>query len=253
MHIFLTGASTGIGNAIARELDRHFAGSAFFSLVSRRKELLEALAKELDGRAAVYPADLSEPAIAETVLEQAVQEHGPVDILINNAGVQHIDHFTSIQNEDAEKLLRLNYLTPARLMRRVLPTMAERNNGTIVNIASIGAIIPTPYMAEYCASKAALAALATALAGEYKDTQIHFLTVYPGPIATAMAEYADTRYGKGVTSNVPFGTAEELAKEIRIAIAKKKHKLIYPAFYRGADLFRDFSIWLTAHMAPKPK
>ena len=87
MHIFLTGASTGIGNAIARELDNHFKGAAFFSLSSRKKELLDDLAKTLKSKSAVYAADLSEPAVAEMTLERAVKEHGPIDILINNAGM----------------------------------------------------------------------------------------------------------------------------------------------------------------------
>jgi short-subunit dehydrogenase len=253
MHIFLTGASTGIGSAIAAELDKHFRGEATFSLVSRKKELLEAVGSKLEGKSAVYVADLSEPSAAEMTLDQAVKENGPVDILINNAGMQNIEHFLSIKNEDAEKLLKLNYLTPARLMRRVLPSMVERNSGEIINIASLGGITPTPYMAEYCASKAALASLALGLSGEYKDTKIHFLTVYPGPIETAMADYAGDRYEKGAMKNVPFGTTDGLAKEIRVAMEKKKHKVVYPALYKTAEMFRDFSIWVTAQMAPKPK
>lgn len=253
MHIFLTGASTGIGNAIARELDNHFKGQAFFSLSSRKKELLDDLAKTLKSKSAVYAADLSEPAVAEMTLERAVKEHGPIDILINNAGMQNIDHFTSIKNEDADKLFKLNYTTPTRLMRKVLPSMAERNTGTIVNIASLGGITPTPYMSEYCASKAALASLAIALSGEYKDTALHFVTVYPGPVETPMSDYAGGRYEKDAMSKVPFGTADGLAKEIRIAIEKKKHKVVYPAIYQTAEVFREFSIWVTAKMAPKPR
>jgi len=253
MHIFLTGASTGIGNAIARELDNHYKGEAFFSLVSRNKELLDKLASQLKGKSAVYAADLSEPAVAEMTLDRAVKEHGPIDILVNNAGMQNIDHFTSIKNEDADRLLKLNYSTPARLMRRVLPSMVERNSGVIVNTASVGGITPTPFMAEYCASKAALASLAIGLSGEYKDTKLHFLTVYPGPVETPMSDYAGGRYEKDAMSKVPFGTADGLAKEIRIAIEKRKHKVIYPAVYRTAEMFRDFSIWVTAQMAPKPR
>jgi len=253
MHIFLTGASTGIGNAIAHELDSHFKGEAIFSLVSRKKELLEKVAQTLKSKSAVYAADLSEPSVAEMTLERAVKDHGPIDILINNAGMQNIDHFTSIKNEDADKLLKLNYTTPARLMRKVLPAMVERNAGNIINIASVGGITPTPYMAEYCASKAALASLALGLSGEYKDTNIHFLTVYPGPIETPMSEYAGDRYEKDAMSKVPFGTADGLAKEIRIALTKKKHKVVYPAIYQTAEIFRDFSIWVTAKMAPKPR
>ncbi|MBV6494527.1 MAG: hypothetical protein LDLANPLL_02560 [Turneriella sp.] len=253
MHIFLTGASTGIGNAIAHEFDRYFKGEAFFSLSSRKKELLENLANSLNSKSAVYAADLAEPTVAEMTLDKAVAEHGPVDLLINNAGVQNINHFIAIQNDDAEKMFKLNYITPVRLMRKVLPQMLKRNSGTVVNIASIGGITPTPFMSEYCASKAALAAVTVALAGEYKNSKIHFLTVYPGPVKTAMAEYADERYEKDAMNYVPFGTAESLAKEICVAIEKKKTKVIYPAIYRTAELFRELSVWVTAQMAPEPK
>lgn len=253
MHIFLTGASTGIGNAIAREFDTHFKGEAFFSLVSRKQDLLDALAKDLKSKSSVYAADLSEPTIAEMTLERAVKEHGPIDILINNAGMQNIERFESIKNEDADKLLKLNYTTPSRLMRRVLPEMLKRNTGAIINIASLGGITPTPFMAEYCASKAALSSLAVALAGEYKDTALQFLTVYPGPVETPMAEYAGDRFEKDAMKNIPFGTPAGLAREIRIAYEKRRGKVIYPGVYKTAEVFRDLSIWVTAQMAPKPR
>jgi len=253
MHIFLTGASTGIGNAIARELDTHYKGEAAFSLVSRKKDLLDDLAKTLKGKASVFAADLSEPSVAEMTLDRAVKENGAVDILINNAGMQHIDHFTAIANDDAEQMVRLNYTTPSRLMRKALPAMAERNTGIIINIASLGGITPTPYMSEYCATKAALAALSVALAGEYKDSKLQFITVYPGPVETPMAEKAHGRFSGNAAQNVPYGTPEGLAKEIRLSIEKKRAKIVYPAVYKTAEMFRDFAIWVTAQMAPKPK
>lgn len=253
MHIFLTGASTGIGNAIARELDRFYGGNATFSLVSRNRELLETLALNLQSAAKVYPCDLADTDHALATLAQSIQENGAVDMLINNAGVQIVDYFERISEADAARAMELNYRTPTALMRKVLPSMAERNSGVVVNVASLAAMIPMPYMAEYAASKAALSALATALSGEYKDTAIHFLTVYPGPIKTAMAEKAQEKYSGSVVQNVPYGTAEELATEIRKAIENKREKLVYPALYRGAEYFRDFAIWMTAQFAPKPK
>jgi short-subunit dehydrogenase len=253
MHIFLTGASTGIGNAIARELDRFYKGTAKFSLVSRNKELLDTLALNLQSPAKVYPCDLADTDHALATLAQSIQENGAVDMLINNAGMQIVDYFERISEADAARAMDLNYRTPTALMRSVLPSMAERNSGVVVNIASLAAITPTPYMAEYAASKAALSALATALSGEYKDTAIHFLTVYPGPVKTPMAEKAQEKYSGSAAKNVPYGTAEELATEIRKAIQNKKKKLVYPALYRSAEYFRDFAIWMTAEFAPRPK
>lgn len=253
MHILLTGASTGIGYALARELDVFYAGAARFTLVSRNKELLETLALNLQSTAKVFACDLAQPQKALEILAQATQQNGPVDILINNAGMQFVDHFTSISEADAARAMDLNYTTPTALMRGVLPAMQQRNTGVIVNVASLAAITPTPYMAEYAASKAALAALSTALSSEYKDTAIQFLTVYPGPVKTAMAARAHERFAGGAALHVPYGTADGLAVEIRRAIQSKKRKLVYPAVYRAAEYFRDVSIWLTAEFAPKPK
>lgn len=253
MHIFLTGASTGIGNAIAREFDQRFAREAQLSLVSRNAELLKELSGSLNSPSAVIAADLSDTQVALDALSRAEAAFGEVDILVNNAGMQYVDHFTNIGEQDAGKAMALNYTTPTALMRRVLPSMLRKNSGTIINIASLAAITPTPYMAEYAASKAALAALSTALTGEYKDTGLHFLTVYPGPVQTPMAEKAQKKYSGSAAQNVPYGTAEGLASEIRKAMQGKKHKLIYPAVYRSADMFRDFAIWVTAQLAPKPQ
>lgn len=253
MHIFITGTSTGIGHAIALEFDQNLGGVLNFSLVSRKKNLLDGLAARLTNKSSVYPADLSDDKSAADTLKKAIEENGPVDILINNAGVQNINHFTAINDEEAQKLFRLNYTTPARLMRQVLPKMAERNSGAIINIASLGAITPTPFMAEYCASKAALGALTTALQGEYKDTAIHFLGVYPGPVKTAMADLANDRYEGNTAQNIPYGTPEGLAREILKAYKNQTKKIVYPAFYQVADFFPGLSTWVTAQLAPEPK
>lgn len=253
MHIFLTGASTGIGNALARALDHAYRGQARFSLVARNRELLEQLAQNLHSPSAVYPCDLSDTEKALATLKQAVSDQGPVELLVNNAGMQLVDRFTAISEHDAARAMALNYMTPAALMRAVLPPMAERNSGAIVNIASVAAITPMPYMAEYAASKAALATLAVALAGEYKNTALHFLTVYPGPIKTPMAERAQQKYTGSAAQLLPYGSAEDLAAEICRALQSRKKKLVYPAIYGSAEYFRDLATWMAAEFTPAPE
>lgn len=253
MHIFLTGASTGIGNALARALGANYRGQARFSLVSRNQTLLEKLASELDSPSTVYACDLSDTERALATLSQAVRDNGPVELLVNNAGMQLVDRFTAIAEHDAARAMALNYMTPAALMRAVLPNMAARNSGAVVNIASVAAFTPMPYMAEYAASKAALAALSVALAGEYKNTAVHFLTVYPGPIKTPMAERAQQKYTGKAAQLVPYGSADGLAKEICTALQKRKSKLIYPAVYSSTEYFRDLATWLAAEFTPAPE
>ncbi|HRP70894.1 MAG TPA: SDR family oxidoreductase, partial [Turneriella sp.] len=190
----------------------------------------------LTGTARTYAADLSDPKIADGVLTRAIQENGPVDILINNAGVQHIDHFTKITNETAQQLLNLNYSTPAQLMRQVLPSMVERDTGIVINTASLGAITPTPYMAEYCASKAALAALATALSGEYKDSKIHFITVYPGRLKRPwrIMPMSVMKKARWITS--PLAQRKGWLKKFAMRLKKRNTKLCIQHFTKAQNL-----------------
>src|SRR5690242_16113269 len=130
MHVAITGASVGIGEALARAFA---AKGASLSLVARRKERLDALARELGGpkKVFVYEADLSIPERAAAFIEPAVAALGPIDVLVNNAGVQHIEPADAADIDGGEKLLRLNVATPMRLTCAVLPGMIERGRGTI--------------------------------------------------------------------------------------------------------------------------
>ena len=155
----VTGASGGIGPHIVRALARAGVNVA---VSGRRADALEALVAELGTtavRAEAVPADLGDPRDAEPLIERAESQLGPIDVLINNAGVEFAAAFESQPPEELRATIEINLCAPLLLTRRVLPGMLERGRGHVVFIASLAGKAPTPYEAVYAASKAGLIGL----------------------------------------------------------------------------------------------
>jgi len=250
MHAVVTGASSGIGNAIARELDAH---GADVTVVARRTERLEALASELDNDTHVVTADLGELDACTDWLDEAVDVLGPVSVLVNNAGVQIVEPFEEGDPERHDLVLRVNLAAPIRLARAVMPSMLSEGAGTIVNISSLAAIAPTPFMSSYNASKAGLAGWSEALRGELRNTGVNVLTVYPGPVKTAMADAALDAYkesGKEVADGLPTGDTATLARRIRVAIERGRGRITYPRIYAVARWFPGLTRFLVDRLTP---
>lgn len=250
MHVAVTGASSGIGEALAREWGR---AGARVTLVARRRELMERLAGEV-GRALVLPVDLSDPAASTAWIAEAEAAHGPIDVLVNNAGVQDVGAFARSDPESTDRLLAVDLATPLRLVRAVLPAMLGRRAGTIVNVSSLAAIVPTPGMVAYDAAKAGLAAASEALRWEVRGTGVNVLTVYPGPVETAMARHAVGVYeqaGAGVASRMPAGTTDVLARRVVRAVERRSARVIYPRIYWLSALFPGVARSITGALAPR--
>jgi short-subunit dehydrogenase len=236
MHVVVTGASSGIGHALAREMA---SAGAKVTIVARRKELLDELARTMGGEVHVVARDLSAPEQGFAWLAEAEAKLGPVDVLVNNAGVENTGPFAASDPDFADRLLALNVRTPLLLARAVAPRMIERKAGTIVNVSSVAAIVPLPMQTWYGASKAALAAFSEALRGELAGSGVHVVTVYPGPVETAMGDAAFAAFGGkvGINRFAPVGTPEALARLVRKAVDKKRARVVYPSFYGSARWF----------------
>jgi short-subunit dehydrogenase len=229
VHVVITGASSGIGAALARQL-----GSAghTLTLVARRRELLDALAVELGNRTFVVEHDLSNPDRATEWLASAESVHGPINILINNAGMENTGPSAAADPETCRRLLDLNLVTPLLLVRALLPAMTARGNGMIVNVSSVAALVSVPMQAYYGASKAGLAMFSETLRAELADSGVHVITVYPGPVTTAMGDAAAEKFGgRDRIPAMPEGTAVELARLIHRAIERRAPRVIYPRVY----------------------
>jgi short-subunit dehydrogenase len=144
-------------------------------------------------------------------------------------------------------------LAPFRLTHAALARMVPRRSGTIVDISSMAALAPTPGMFWYNASKAALAAASESLRAELRPHGIHVVTVYPGPVETAMAKKAVDSYAKDPTGPLPVGDVTTLARMILNAVRKKRARVIYPRAYGIARMFPGITRVVMDRFSPRPK
>ena len=251
MHVVVTGASSGIGAAIASE---YLSRGARVTLVARRRDRLDKLAKDAEDRTHIVQADLGDPAVAFSWIDGAEKANGPIDVHINNAGVQIVAPMLETRWEDGERLLQLDLHTPLRLNQLILKRMVPRKSGTIVDIASMAAIGPTPGMFFYNAAKAGLAAASEGLRAEMKPYGIHVVTVYPGPVASEMESAARDKYVLNAAAKyTPTGLPETLAKLIAKAVERKRPRVVYPAFYGLSRHLPNLTRWAIDAFTPRLK
>ncbi len=161
-------------------------------LVARRADRLAVLARELGGDPLVVTLDLARPG-AEDELAANVSAAGiEVDLLVNNAGVGHTGHFQEQPPERLLGMVDLNVRSVVALTRRFLPAMVERRGGAIVNVVSMSAFQPVPYLATYAATKAFVLSLTEALAIELEGTGVKVQALCPGNIPTEFQRVAGT-------------------------------------------------------------
>lgn len=172
----VTGASRGIGSAIARVLA---AKGWKLVLAARSATELEALAAELPEAIAV-PTDVTRSEDVQRLVAKARERWGRVDALVNNAGLTHVAPFETVSPEDFDRLMAVNVKGPFLLMQAVLPWMREQGSGEILNILSVAAKRVFPEWSVYCASKFALDGMAKSLAEELKGSGIRVSALYPG-------------------------------------------------------------------------
>jgi short-subunit dehydrogenase len=183
----ITGASAGLGAEFARQCVKR---GEELVLVARRRDRLDALAGQLNGRAHVFPADMAEPDAAAALLNAVEAEGLAVRTLINNAGFGLAGRFAALAFERQREMIDLNIRTLTELCRLALPAMLERRDGAILNVASTAAFQPGPNMAVYYASKAYVLSFTEALHHELKGSGIRVSALCPGPTTTEFADVA---------------------------------------------------------------
>ena len=230
--ILLTGASTGIGYAMAHLLADQGAN---LIITARGRDKLEDLAKELKDKniqIQIFTQDISEANSAKNLFNQIEQANLSVDLLINNAGYGRWGEFTEIDMEDYENMIQLNVTSLTELSYLYAKKMAENGAGGIINIASTAALYPIPYSAVYAATKAYVLSLSEALNFEYSRKGIKVMAVCPGATESKFVERATensvrlkqrmSRFKDIENSTVRIQSAEECAKEALDAFLKGK-------------------------------
>ena len=187
--IVITGASSGIGAALAR---RFAALGARTALVARRHDRLQEVARDIAAAGRPEPvviqADLFEDSAHAQVLDQAREALGRIDVLVNNAGLGFTGRFAELSPEQVEHMLQLNVRALVRMTHLVLPEMLERGSGGIMNVASTAAYQPMGYMAVYAATKAFVLNFSVALWAECRRRGVVVTSVNPG---TTLTEFFD--------------------------------------------------------------
>ncbi|MCA7118102.1 MAG: 3-oxoacyl-[acyl-carrier-protein] reductase [Acidibrevibacterium sp.] len=198
----ITGASGGIGAAIARALH---AQGATVVLSGTRVAALEALAAELGARAVVAPADLALPEAAESLIAAAEAAAGPVDILVNNAGLTRDGLALRMKDADWQAVIEVDLAAPFRLARAALKGMLRRRVGRIISISSIVGATGNAGQANYAAAKAGLVGMSKALAQEVAARGVTVNVVAPGFIETAMTDVLPEAQRQALAQRIPLG------------------------------------------------
>jgi 3-oxoacyl-[acyl-carrier protein] reductase len=207
----VTGASGGLGQAIARML--HHQG-ATVALSGTRKDALETLAAELGGKAHVLPCNLAEKAEVEALVPAAEAAMGGLDILVNNAGLTKDNLFLRMKDEEWDIVLAVNLSAVFRLSRAAVKGMLKRKYGRIIQITSIVGVTGNPGQGNYAASKAGMIGMSKSLAAEVAGRNITVNCIAPGFIHSPMTDVLNEKQKAGILANVPMGrlgTGEDVA------------------------------------------
>lgn len=199
----VTGASGGIGGAIAKAL--HDAG-ATVGICGRNVEALNKLAGELKDRVHVFAGDLNSGEACDALIKNAEEKMGQVDILINNAGLTKDGLFMRMKDEDWQVVQDVNLTAPFRLIRAAIKGMMKRRNGRVINITSVVGVTGNPGQANYCASKAGMIGMTKSMAQEVAARGITMNCIAPGFIATAMTDALTDDQKAAINKTIPAGT-----------------------------------------------
>ena len=239
--VVITGAAGGIGSATARLLAKE---GAILVLTDIKKNELEALSQELaaaGARTLVHVHDVRDPASWKALTDRVQAELGPIDILINNAGVVHPGAADELSEDKLQQQIQVNLMGTINGCRAALRVMKPRGRGKIINVASLGGIVPMSGEAIYSATKAAIRYYTLSLVAELHGSPVDVAVVCPDSVDTPQLAY-EMQHDEAVLSFI--GTAlkpEKVAKGIHKAIRKNKPEILVPggfgSIYRLAMAF----------------
>lgn len=210
----VTGASGGIGEAVARMLH---AQGAIVGIHGTREAKLAELASDLKDRVHVFPADLSNRDAVKALGEKVEAELEGLDILVNNAGITRDGLFVRMSDDDWDSVLEVNLTSVFRLTREITYPMMRRRSGRIINITSVVGVTGNPGQTNYCATKAGMIGFSKSLAFEVATRGVTVNCVAPGFIASAMTDKLNDKQKDAVMSAIPMnkmGSGDDIAAAV---------------------------------------
>ena len=222
----VTGASRGIGRAIAQALAEEGFTVACFARDRAKLEETQALIEAAEGKASVHTGDVGSDSDLEALVEEVNATHGSLDVLVNNAGITEGEPASKISPERFREILNINLVAPYVLSRAAHPIMKAQGSGVIINISSVYASQGVANNSPYCTSKAGLEGMTRALAREWVKDGVRVLGVAPGFVRTDMVAnaFGGTEVEKLVVSRIPmkrFGEAEEIGRFVAFLATNK--------------------------------
>ena len=234
----VTGASTGIGYAIAKELSRRGA-NLILSATARSEDKLHELSseiKEIGSESHIFLEDLSRLNSGRSLYDQIKLQNLHVDLLINNAGYGRWGTFHEVEMDDYANMIQLNITSLSELSHLFIPDMISKGEGGVINVGSVASLTPVPYSSVYAATKAYVLSLSEGLRYEYRNSNIRIMALLPGAtvsnfgqVATAKSDKLRERLNKRTkrsTAGTLFQTSHEVAIECLDGFEKNKQFII---------------------------
>jgi uncharacterized protein len=238
--VLITGASSGFGQDAARLFAKE---GCKVVVTARRLDRLQALVAEIQkegGEAFAIPADVSERAEVEVMVQSALDLYQHIDILFNNAGYGSVDWFEKLKPErNIETIIRVNLIGTMLVTRAVLPQMLKRREGHIINMSSVAGLIASPLISTYSASKYGVRAFTHSLRREVSPFGIHVSGIYPGPATTEFGRRLERTPSRETVNKLklPHLTSEYVASRVVGVARRPVRSLVIPWWYRIITTF----------------
>ena len=233
--VIVTGASSGIGEATARQFGRE---GAMVVLAARRVDKLETLAKEIEAmgtgsQSLVVQADLSKLDDIQKLVSHTLEIFGRIDVLVNNAGFGRLDWLENLDPvKDIQAQIDVNVMGVIQTTRQVLPVMIQQRSGSIINMCSMAGLVATPTYTIYAASKHAVHGFSEALRREVNPWGIDVSLVYPGGVVTEFTQHAGIkRKTKAATPKFMLLTAEQVGEAVVKLVRHPRRMWIIPSLW----------------------
>jgi short-subunit dehydrogenase len=249
-HVLITGAAGAIGGALAHELAARNPGVRLALVDIDEARLPTSIPQAVVTR---HRWDLSAPDALAAPYAALVAAHGALDGLVNCAGIMDVRSVVGMPWDAGRRVLDIDLTSPMRLMSLAAPAMADAGAGVIVNVSSMAGRVPLRGCAYYGGAKAGLAMASEIAHLELAPRGVHVVTVYPGPVASALEKGARSQLKPSLLARImPTGDAERIAVLIARAIERREPRVVYPPLYAVADRALGVATWVTRRFSPTP-